>query len=107
MQWARKGVRVNAICPGWFATEMTSDMVGTEKGDELIATHTPIPRAGEPHELDGPLLLLASDASSFMTGPCSWSTAAGPPADHPQHTAGSPAQSRVLWHPDLDTPNWR
>ena len=68
VQWARKGVRVNAICPGWFATEMTGDLVGTEKGDAIIAAGTPLQRAGEPHELDGPLLLLASDASSFMTG---------------------------------------
>ena len=68
VQWARKGVRVNAICPGWFETEMTSDLVGTEKGDDFIGSNTPLQRAGQVHELDGPLLLLASDASSFMTG---------------------------------------
>jgi len=68
VQWARKGVRVNAICPGWFETEMTSDLVGTAKGDDFIATNTPLQRAGQVDELDGPLLLLASDAGSFMTG---------------------------------------
>jgi NAD(P)-dependent dehydrogenase (short-subunit alcohol dehydrogenase family) len=68
VQWARKGVRVNAICPGWFETEMTSDLVGTEKGDDFIGTNTPLQRAGHVQEMDGPLLLLASDAGSFMTG---------------------------------------
>ncbi len=68
LQWARKGVRVNAICPGWFATEMTDDLLSTEAGVRFIAENTPLQRAGRPHEIDGPLLLLASDASSFMTG---------------------------------------
>jgi len=68
VQWARKGVRVNAICPGWFETEMTHDLVGTEKGDDFIGTNTPLQRAGQVQEMDGPLLLLASDAGSFMTG---------------------------------------
>jgi NAD(P)-dependent dehydrogenase (short-subunit alcohol dehydrogenase family) len=68
VQWARKGVRVNAICPGWFETEMTHDLVGTEKGDDYIGSNTPLQRAGQVHEVDGPLLLLASDAGSFMTG---------------------------------------
>ena len=68
VQWARKGVRVNAICPGWFETEMTSDLVGTQKGDDHIGTNTPLQRAGQVQEIDGPLLLLASDAGSFMTG---------------------------------------
>ncbi len=68
VQWARKGVRVNAICPGWFETEMTHDLVGTEKGDDFIGSNTPLQRAGQVHEMDGALLLLASDAGSFMTG---------------------------------------
>jgi len=68
LQWARKGVRVNALCPGWFRTEMTAGLGEDERSAAWIGTNTPIPRMGEPHELDGPLLLLASDASSFMTG---------------------------------------
>jgi NAD(P)-dependent dehydrogenase (short-subunit alcohol dehydrogenase family) len=68
LQWSRKGVRVNAICPGWFATEMTDDMLGTGSGSNFIETNTPMQRAGEVHEIDGALLLLASDAGSFMTG---------------------------------------
>ncbi len=68
LQWSRKGVRVNAICPGWFATEMTDDMLGTESGSTFIERNTPMQRAGAVHEIDGALLLLASDAGSFMTG---------------------------------------
>jgi len=67
-QWARLGVRVNAIAPGWFPSEMAADMVGTEDGQKFIRRRTPMGRAGDPKELLGVLLLLASDASSFMTG---------------------------------------
>ena len=68
LQWARKGVRVNALCPGWFPSEMTSGMETPEGGLNWVQQNSPIPRLGELHELDGPLLLLASDAGSFMTG---------------------------------------
>jgi NAD(P)-dependent dehydrogenase (short-subunit alcohol dehydrogenase family) len=68
LQWARKGVRVNALCPGWFPSEMTAPMETDEGSQRFIATHSPMPRMGHGHELDGPLLLLASDAGSFMTG---------------------------------------
>jgi len=68
LQWARKGVRVNAICPGWFATEMIDDITATDKGTSFITTNTPMARVGVVSEIDGAVLLLASDASSFMTG---------------------------------------
>ena len=68
LQWARKGVRVNALCPGWFPTEMTAGMDTDEGSQRYIQQNSPIPRMGEAHELDGALLLLASDAGSFMTG---------------------------------------
>jgi NAD(P)-dependent dehydrogenase (short-subunit alcohol dehydrogenase family) len=68
LQWARKGVRVNALCPGWFDSEMTAGMDTDEGSQRFIASNSPIPRMGEEHELDGALLLLASAASSFMTG---------------------------------------
>lgn len=67
-QWARKGVRVNALAPGWFATEMNDGMLDTEGGRDYIDHYTPMGRMGEVHELDGALLFLASDASTFVTG---------------------------------------
>jgi len=68
LQWARKGVRVNALCPGWFPSEMTEGMDSDEGSQRFITQTSPIPRMGYDHELDGALLLLASPASTFMTG---------------------------------------
>jgi NAD(P)-dependent dehydrogenase (short-subunit alcohol dehydrogenase family) len=68
LQWARKGVRVNALCPGWFPSEMTAGMESDEASQRFIQQNSPIPRMGEEHELDGALLLLASRASTFITG---------------------------------------
>ena len=68
LQWARKGIRVNALCPGWFPSEMTEGMDTDEGSQRFIATNSPIPRMGELRELDGALLLLASRAGTFLTG---------------------------------------
>ncbi|KEQ52005.1 SDR family NAD(P)-dependent oxidoreductase [Sphingobium chlorophenolicum] len=67
LELARFGVRVNCICPGYIATDINRDFWETEAGAAMLR-RVPQRRLGEPRELDGPLLLLASDASSFMTG---------------------------------------
>jgi len=67
-QWAKRGVRVNAIAPGWFPSEMTEGMFDNERSIRFIERRTPMGRAGRPEELLGALLLLASDASGFITG---------------------------------------
>ncbi len=67
-QWARKRVRVNAIAPGWFETEMNADMFGTDGGMSYIVDNTPMGRPGSEGELDGALLFLASEASTYVTG---------------------------------------
>ncbi|MCP5028060.1 MAG: glucose 1-dehydrogenase [Actinomycetia bacterium] len=68
LQWATRGVRVNAIAPGYFETELTTEMIHTSSGEGWINRNTPMGRPGELAELDGPLLLLASDTGSYMTG---------------------------------------
>jgi len=68
-QWARNGVRVNALAPGWFPSEMTSpSLFGDEQSERWMRGRTPMGRGGDEHELDGALLFLATDASSFVTG---------------------------------------
>jgi NAD(P)-dependent dehydrogenase (short-subunit alcohol dehydrogenase family) len=67
-QWGRDGTRVNALAPGWFRTEMTADLFGDERSSRWVERNTLLRRGGDGHELDGALLFLASDASSYCTG---------------------------------------
>jgi NAD(P)-dependent dehydrogenase (short-subunit alcohol dehydrogenase family) len=68
VRWASLGVRVNAIAPGWFPSEMTDETLASEEGRRFVAERTPLGRAGQADELDGALLFLASGASSYLTG---------------------------------------
>ena len=67
LEWAPHGIRVNAIAPGYIHSEMTENLLASERGQAMIA-NTPLQRAGAPEELDGTVLLLASGASSFING---------------------------------------
>ena len=67
-QWAPHGVRVNAIAPGWFATEMNTELLEDERSLRWLQRQCPMGRPGRMDELDGVLLFLASDASSYCTG---------------------------------------
>lgn len=70
VEWAKDGICVNAIAPGVFPTDLNRKLIeGTPRGDELLM-RTPMKRFGRPEELVGLCVLLASDASSFLTGQC-------------------------------------
>jgi NAD(P)-dependent dehydrogenase (short-subunit alcohol dehydrogenase family) len=68
LSWAGRGVRVNALAPGWFPSEMASPFIEAPVYGDHILRHEPTGRVGDPSELIGPLLFLASDASSRVTG---------------------------------------
>lgn len=67
LEWARHRIRVNAIAPGYIETEMNRGFFQTEPGQAMVK-RVPQRRIGTPSDLDGALLLLASDASAYMTG---------------------------------------
>lgn len=68
LELARYGIRVNAIAPGYFITEMTDGYFDSEQGQAYIRSAVPLRRLGELQELEGPFLLLASQAGAYMSG---------------------------------------
>ncbi|GAB7542332.1 SDR family NAD(P)-dependent oxidoreductase [Cupriavidus sp. 8B] len=67
LEWARYGIRVNALAPGYFETDINRSFFETDSGQALVK-RIPQRRLGQPEQLDGALLLLASDASDYITG---------------------------------------
>ncbi len=67
-EWAKFGIRVNALAPGYFLTDINKDYFSTESGKKMIKNHIPLNRLGVADELSGSVIFLASDASRFMTG---------------------------------------
>jgi NAD(P)-dependent dehydrogenase (short-subunit alcohol dehydrogenase family) len=68
VEWGRSGVRINALCPGWTATELNRVMWDSPDGGAATIVNVPMARWGRAEEMAGPAVFLASDASSFMTG---------------------------------------
>jgi NAD(P)-dependent dehydrogenase (short-subunit alcohol dehydrogenase family) len=66
--WARQGIRVNAVCPGWTRTDMTAFASGTAPLSDWLMSHVPLGRWAEPEEVAAAALFLASPAASYITG---------------------------------------
>lgn len=69
LEWVRYNIQVNALCPGYFLTDMNREFFASERGQQFIR-ELPMRRLGEAHELEGAVVFLASDASSYVTGTC-------------------------------------
>ena len=67
LEWAGQGIRVNALCPGYFETDINRGFLASKSGQAMVA-RIPQRRVGQFEDLDGALLLLASDAGRYMTG---------------------------------------
>jgi gluconate 5-dehydrogenase len=67
-EWGPRGVTVNCLAPGWFKTKQNAVLYENEKWVEYITDRIPLKRPGQPHDLDGAVVFLASDASAYITG---------------------------------------
>ena len=68
VEWAPLGIRVNALCPGWTATDLNKNLWGGPDGGQATVANVPMRRWARPEEMAGPAVFLASEASSYMTG---------------------------------------
>jgi NAD(P)-dependent dehydrogenase (short-subunit alcohol dehydrogenase family) len=68
LEWAKHNITVNAICPGPFATELNTPVLSNPEANQFFLNHIPLGRWGQPEEIGGAIVFLASQASSFMTG---------------------------------------
>lgn len=66
--WGKHGVTVNCLAPGWFRTEQNKALYENEKWVEYLVDRIPVKRPGEPHDLDGAVVFLASEESRYVTG---------------------------------------
>ena len=67
-EWGQSGITVNCLAPGWFRTKQNAVLYENEKWLEYITDRTPLKRPGQPNDLDGAVVFLASDASAYITG---------------------------------------
>ncbi len=67
-EWGRYGINVNLLAPGWFKTAQTAALYDNKPWLDMITERIPLGRPGQPHDLDGTVIFLASDASAYITG---------------------------------------
>ena len=67
-EWGAHGITVNCLAPGWFRTEQNGVLYENERWVEYITDRIPLKRPGQPNDLDGAVVFLASDASAYITG---------------------------------------
>jgi 2-deoxy-D-gluconate 3-dehydrogenase len=68
VEWAASGITVNCLLPGFFETDMTQVLTSDPALHQSVAARTPLGRWGQPEDLDGAIVFLASRASAFVTG---------------------------------------
>jgi NAD(P)-dependent dehydrogenase (short-subunit alcohol dehydrogenase family) len=67
-EWAQFGIRVNCVAPGWFKTDMNAPLLQNPSLVQRICDRVPLGRLGEPEDIVGPVVFLASDAAAMITG---------------------------------------